>query len=150
MSDEPKKPRMIRADQTLQFVYLKYGAYVVHPFITALFFVLLSALWAGLVEGKDARIGMFWVFVVTVTVAIIGLCHAFWHFVRVDMLISTAEREMAKEEERWTTVPSRSPKVLGFIFATSIFTLTLGPIIYRWVFYYYTFSGDVVIDGKVF
>lgn len=138
MSDEPKKPRMIRADKTLQFVYLKYGAYVVHPFITALFMNLLGALLEGLVEGKDTRIGIFWVFVITVTVAIIGLCHAFWHFVKVDMLMSTAEREMAKEEERWkqrfTTIPSRSPKILVFIFATSIFALMLYPIIYRWVF----------------
>ena len=135
---DPNKPKMIRADQTLQFVYLKYGAYVVHPFITALFMVLLGALLEGLVEGKDARIGMFWMFVITVTVAIIGLCHAFWHFVKVDMLMSTAEREMAKEEERWkqrfTTIPNRSPKILVFIFATCIFALMLDPIISRWVF----------------
>jgi hypothetical protein len=149
MSDERDKPKMIRADQALRFVYLKYGANVVHPFITALLIILSKALWDGLVEGEDARIGMFWVFVVIVIVAIIGLRHAIWHLDRFGRF-NTAEREMAKEEGRYSEELDDKSFIVWLIWFNAIFMFTLGPAIYRWVFYYETFWGKTVIDGKVF
>ena len=100
MSD-PDKAKMIRADQALEFVYLKYGANVVHPFIGALLLVLSGALWNGLFEGKDARISMIWVFVILVIIAAIGLRHAGWHMDRFNRF-NKAEREMAEEEGRYS------------------------------------------------
>ena len=106
-------------------------------------------LWDGLLERKDVRISMILVFLVLVIVATIGLRHATWHSVRFDMF-NKAEREMAKEEGRRSEELKFEPVLMILILLTSLFIVTLGPVIYRWVFYYYTFWGKTVIDGKVF
>jgi hypothetical protein len=145
MSD-PDKAKMIRADQALEFVYLKYGANVVHSLMGALSLVLSGALWNGLFEGKDARISMIWVFVILVITAAIGLRHAGWHSVRFDMF-NKAEREMAEEEGRYDELLDGKSVLLILIWLGSFFIMTLGPVIYKWVFYYYTFWGHTVIPG---
>jgi len=137
---------MIRADEALEFVYLKYGANVVHSIMGALSLVLLMALWDGLIENKFARFSMIWVFVAFVIITAIGLRHATWHTVRFDMF-NKAEREMAKEEGRHSEEFNFEMVLLALILLTSLFVMQLGPVIYKWVFRYYTFWGETVIPG---
>jgi hypothetical protein len=144
---DPDKSKMIRADQALEFVYLKYGANVVHSLMGALLLVLFGALWNGLVEDKHARFSMIWVFLMLVIVAIVGISHAVWTGVKGDKF-NKAEREMAKEEGRHSELlGDDSSLILTLIFVGNFFIWTLGPVVYKWVFYYYTFWGETVIPG---